>query len=329
VTSQNTLAHQANLTVILPYLNELLTIGGTVAEFAACFPESPILLVDNGSSDGSSLAAKQALIDASFTNFRVIHVPFIGKGRALRRAFEEASTEYVVLADADLTYAASDAMKLFSLALTSGYDMVVGTRFSASEARAIPRRHPRGAYMELPGRRRFHASGNFLVNSLVSRLGSSRPEKMSDVMSGLRVIRRALYKSYPCDVDGFEVETDLTLFALSRGFSVGEEEISIRDRPSGSKSKLSTFTDGFRILRVIHRSTRNGRPLLYFGGLGFCSAVVAGTLGLYVLNDFLQDGFIEVIPSAILAASLGTLSVLAVMTGFIVDAVKFSVRAAN
>jgi len=80
---------------------------------------------------------------------------------------------------------------------------------------------------------------------------------------------------------------------------------------------------------VIHRSTRNGRPLLYFGGLGFCSAVVAGTLGLYVLNDFLQDGFIEVIPSAILAASLGTLSVLAVMTGFIVDAVKFSVRAAN
>ena len=317
------------VTVIIPYFNERLTVGTTAVDFARHFAASTILLVDNCSSDGSSFAAQQTLLEATITNFRIVHVPAQGKGRALRRAFEEATTDYVVITDADMTYSASDAIRLFEFAVSSGHDMVVGTRFGLTEGSSLAGRQSRGSYMELSGRRRFHAFGNLLINFLVSALGSSRRTQLTDVTSGLRVLRRALYKSYPCDVRGFEVETDLTLFALSRGFSLGEVEIGIRDRPDGSESKLSTFRDGLKILRVIHRATRNGRPLLYFGSLGLFSGAVAGALGAYVTSDFLEDGLVDAIPSAVLAASIGGLSVLAVMTGFIVDAVKFSVRTAN
>ena len=318
-----------SLAIIIPYLNERLTVGDTAVDFAKHFPESLILLVDNGSSDESSIVAQEALLEASFTNFRIVHVPTRGKGRALKRAFEEAEADYVIIVDADLTYAASDAVRLFVEALSSGYDMVVGARFSSAARWLFPGRPISGSFAEEPDRRPFHGLGNVLINSLVSLLSHNQRGNLADVMSGLRVVRRPLYKSYPCDVKGFEVETDLTLFALNRDFSLLEIGIQLKNRPDGSKSKLKTFTDGFRILRLIHRATRNGRPLFYFGILGLCFGTLAGAFGTYVTADFLQDGLIDAIPSAVLAASLGVLSGLAFMSGFIIDAVKSSVRDSN
>jgi hypothetical protein len=190
----------------------------------------------------------------------------------------------------------------------NGADMVVGDRLSG------------GAYAK-ENKRYFHGFGNSLVRSLVNVLFKS---DLKDIMSGYRVFSRDFVKNYPVLIDGFQLETDMTIFALDRKFVIHEEPIGYRDRPTGSVSKLNTYTDGAKVLFVIFNLFRYYRPFLYFSSASFVLFILGLYVGAPVIVEFVETHYVAKFPSAILAVALILLAALSFMCGVILDALKRS-----
>ncbi|HDD69897.1 MAG TPA: glycosyltransferase, partial [Candidatus Bathyarchaeota archaeon] len=202
------------IAVLLPCLNEEKTIKQVIKDFKNALPQAHIYVYDNGSTDNSlTLAAEAGAITKT--------IPKRGKGNAVRAMFKDIDADVYLMADADLTYSAKDAFKLIKEVL-NGYDMVVGKR----SFKAVPR---------------LHVFGNKMITGLINKLFNAN---ISDVFSGYRAFSRNFVKSYPTVATGFEIETEMTLFALDRNFSIKEVEVNYKERIEGSFSKLNTFTDG-------------------------------------------------------------------------------------
>src|SRR5207248_4195757 len=135
-------------------------------------------------------------------------------------------------------------------------DMMVGARVHREQA----------AYR--PG----HQTGNWLLTAVVTNIFG---QSFSDMLSGYRVFTRRFVKSFPVLSGGFEIETELTVHALELELPVGEMRTPYYSRPQGSASKLSTWRDGYRILRTVLRLYRAERPLPLFTGIGISLAIVA------------------------------------------------------
>lgn len=178
----------------------------------------------------------------------VINEPRAGKGNAVRRAFIEIDADIYILADADMTYPAFQAHDLITPIVNGTADMVVGDRHSAGHYAA-------------ENKRAFHGFGNCLVRDLVNKLFGA---KLADIMSGYRAFNRRFVKNYPILVEGFEIETDMTLHALDKRFRILEVPVEYRDRPEGSFSKLNTFRDGMRVINTITTVLRYYRPLAFW-----------------------------------------------------------------
>jgi glycosyltransferase involved in cell wall biosynthesis len=228
-----------------------------------------------------------------------------GKGNAVRRAFLDVDADIYVLADADLTYPAERVQDVIRPIQENRADMVVGDRLSG------------GHYLK-ENKRPFHNFGNELVRNMVNWLFRAR---LADIMSGYRAFSRNFVVNYPILVEGFQLETDMTLHALDKRFRIVEIPIEYLDRPAGSHSKLNTFRDGARVLFTITQILRFYRPLFFFG----CVSAFACALGLAaavpVLLDWLRYKYIYHVPLAILAASLEMVSVITFGVGLILDSV--------
>ena len=211
--------------VLLPCLNEEATIGSVVGQFQTALPEASIYVCDNGSEDGTAAAARRAGAEVIVEEGR-------GKGRAVRRLFQEVDADVYLIADGDGTYHAASAERLISTLAGRYLDMVVAVRRSTEP----------GAYT--PIRR--------LGNRLFSLLARWRCHRaVRDLLSGYRAFSRRYVDAFPARSDGFEVETEMTLFAASAGMAWDEIECPYFARPPGSRSKLHAFRDGFRILRTL------------------------------------------------------------------------------
>ena len=293
-----------SIAIILPAYNEELTIAGTIQSFVTELPSATIIVVDNNSKDSTSKIAKQTFKELNIDG-RVIHESRQGKGNAVRRAFLEVNADIYVMSDADMTYPADRVRDLMEPIIEGRADMVVGDR------------HSSGHYAS-ENKRALHGFGNRLVRNLVNRLFKS---KLADIMSGYRVFSRRFVKSYPILVEGFEIETDMTLHALDKRFRIIEIPVEYRDRPDGSVSKLNTLSDGTKVMFTIARILRYYRPLAFFGG----GALMVGLLGLLaalpVFNDWVRDQFIHHVPLAILATGLEIVAVLMLAIGLILDAI--------
>jgi len=215
----------------------------------------------------------------------------------------DIDSDIYILADADLTYPANEALNLLDPIFKNEADMVVGDRRSA------------GHYAN-ENKRPFHGSGNFLVCSLVNLLFNSN---LSDIMSGYRVFNRRFVKGYPILVEGFEIETDMTLHALDKRYRLIELPVSYKDRPSGSFSKLNTFRDGMRVLATIFNIMRYYRPLIFFGTAGIFSILLSVIAGLPVASDWIQHQYIYHVPLAILATGLSIVGFVLFAIGLILD----------
>ena len=211
--------------ILLPCLNEEATIGSVVGQFQTALPEASIYVCDNGSEDGTAEAARRAGAEVIVEEGR-------GKGRAVRRLFQEVDADVYLIADGDGTYHAASAERLVSTLAGRYLDMVVAVRRSTEP----------GAYT--PIRR--------LGNRLFSLLARWRCHRaVRDLLSGYRAFSRRYVDAFPARSDGFEVETEMTLFAASAGMAWDEIECPYFARPPGSRSKLHAFRDGFRILRTL------------------------------------------------------------------------------
>ena len=295
-----------HVALILPAFNEELTISETMEDFHRALPEASIWVVNNRSTDATYEIAVATLKKLACRG-GVLDEMRKGKGNAIRCAFTQVEADIYVMVDADLTYSAADVTKLLVPVLSGEADMVVGDR------------HAQGHYA-VENKRAFHGFGNRLMRDLVNRLFRAQ---LSDILSGYRVFSRRFVKTYPILVEGFEIETDITLHALDKRFSIQEIPVGYRDRPQGSISKLNTLSDGVRVLKTLMNIFRYYRPLAFFGSLAFAFLLLGLVLGFPVLKEWALTRYISHIPMAILASGVEIIAMVLASIGLILDSIQY------
>ena len=284
------------IAVLVPCYNEAATIAKVVADFRAALPGAGIHVYDNNSTDGTAALAEAA-------GAIVRRETRQGKGNVVRRMFADIDADIYVLVDGDDTYSAESAPGLVAELCAGPFDMVNGARAADS------------AHAYRPG----HAFGNRLMTSLVRFIFGAGTR---DMLSGYKVFSRRFVKSFPASSAGFEIETELVVHALETRMPVSEQDTPYRERPEGSVSKLRTFRDGWRILRLIGMLVKNERPLAFFSAVALVLAVVSVGLGTSVLIEFLHTGLVPRLPTAVLALGVMLAALLAFACGVILDAIS-------
>jgi glycosyltransferase involved in cell wall biosynthesis len=266
-----------------------------VKGFRSSLPGATVFVYDNNSSDRTrAIAAKAGAVVRSERQQ--------GKGHVVRRMFADIDADIYVMADGDLTYDPAAAPEMASLLLAEQLDMVVGTR-----------RHE-----EADSERRGHVLGNRLFTGLLAGLFG---RSFNDIFSGYRVFSRRFVKSFPVLSSGFEIETEMSVHALELRMPVGEVETRYLARPEGSESKLSTFGDGWRILKTIGTLYRVERPTLFYGTIGGLLLAAALLLSIPLVTTYLHTGLVPRVPTAILVTGVSIVAVLCFFTGLILDTV--------
>jgi glycosyltransferase involved in cell wall biosynthesis len=288
-------AAEYQIAVLVPCFNEERAIAQVVAAFRAALPEAVVHVYDNNSTDGTAAAAREA-------GAVVRREPHQGKGYVVRRMFNDVEADIYILVDGDATYDAPSAPAMVAKLLDERLDMVVGARVDREEA----------AY------RRGHRAGNWLLTRFITHIFG---RSFTDILSGYRVFSRRFVKSFPILSGGFEIETEITIHALELELPVGEVSTPYYSRPSGSASKLSTWSDGLRILWTVFKLYRAERPLPLFGSLGIGLAIISVGLAIPILITYLQEGLVPRLPTAVLSMGLMLLAFLSIACGLILDTV--------
>ena len=288
------------IAVLVPCYNEAQTVANVIVAFRESLPASVIYVYDNNSSDETKAVARQAgAVVRTETNQ--------GKGHVVRRMFSDLEADAYVLVDGDNTYDASAARAMVDLLLQEKLDMVVARRIDTSEAAYRPR----------------HRLGNSILTGTVGRLFGRHS---NDVLSGYRVLSRRFVKSFPVFTRGFEIETEMTVHALTLQMPIQEVDTWYRERPAGSTSKLRTYRDGIRILSTIFHLFREERPLLFFSLISGLFALVSLGLAYPVIMEFVETGLVRRFPTAILSTGLAILAALSLASAFILDTVTHGRR---
>jgi glycosyltransferase involved in cell wall biosynthesis len=281
--------------VLVPCYNEEVAIGDTVRGMKAVLPEATVYVYDNNSKDQTSARAREA--------GAVVYVERLqGKGNVVRRMFSDVEADVYVMTDGDATYDPVPLPGMIDLLVHENLDMVVGKRIHTAQE----------AYR--PG----HVLGNRLLTGFLAYLFGQR---FTDILSGYRVFSRRFVKSFPSLSAGFEIETELTVHALTLSMPIAEREAKYFARPEGSTSKLNTYRDGIRILSVMMGLFKNERPLAFYGIAGALLAVLSIVLAIPVVITFFETGLVPRFPTAILSASIMLLAFLALVCGLVLDTV--------
>lgn len=285
------------IAVIIPCYNEAATISRVVTDFHEALPEAQIVVGDNNSRDGTADAARQA-------GARVIAEPRQGKGNMLRTLFNTVDADCYLMVDGDATYPAANARDLCDKVLSGGCDMAIGDRLSST-------------YFTV-NRRPFHNTGNRLMRSLINWMCGSN---VQDILTGYRALSRRFVKNFPLRSQGFEVETEMTVHALEHSFKVDSVAVEYRDRPSGSESKLSTFTDGYRALKTALALFGEHRPLRLFSIIAAVLLVLSLVLVTPVLIEYFHTGLVPRFPTLIVSGFIALLAMLMWVSGLILEVI--------
>jgi len=283
----------ADVCVLLPTMNEAATVADVVEGFREAGFED-VLVVDGGSEDGTrSLAAAAGA--------RVVEQSGSGKGQAVREAVaEHIDAEYVLMADADMTYDPADADRMLEPLLSGEADHVVGNRFADMQPGAMTR---------------LNRVGNRLINRAFARIHG---EDLVDVLSGYRAFTRASFRRLYLSSDGFGIETEMAVECLKNGVRVTVVPITYRPRPDGSATNLNPIRDGGIIFLELYRKAKTSNPLFYFGSIGLLSALLGALLGGFVVYEWVVRGVGHEIVAVGSAAAV-LLGVQLVMFGVLAD----------
>jgi len=296
IHSGNTLTMPSpRIAVLIPCYNEEVAIADTVEGFRAALPTATVYVYDNNSSDQTSKRARGA-------GAIVRTEPLQGKGNVVRRMFSDIEADVYVMTDGDLTYDPKVAPKMINLLIRDNLDMVIGRR----------------VHQQAEAYRAGHVFGNKLLTGFLAQLFGRR---FTDILSGYRVFSRRFVKSFPALSAGFETETELTVHALTLSLPVAEVEAAYLARPEHSMSKLQTYRDGLRILRLMLILFKNERPVACFSIAAAALAALSVTLAIPIVITFLKTGLVPRFPTAILSASLMLLAFLSIVCGLILDTV--------
>lgn len=286
-----------SVAIIIPCFNEAAVIGAVIAECRQCLPGAVIHVFDNNSNDATAEIA-------AGLGARVMDVRLRGKGNVVRRMFADVEADVYVMVDGDSTYDLRDVSAMVRRLWLEQLDMVVGTRLPQLDTGEVYRAG--------------HQWGNRLLSGTVSVIFGS---EFHDMLSGLRVFSRRYVKSFPAGAHGFETETELTVHALELRMPYAEHPVPYRARPEGSHSKLSTYSDGLRILVTIFKLVVNERPLASFANLAGLLVLISFGLALPVVIDYMQTGLVPRMPTAVLATGVMLTGLLSLVCGAILHVV--------
>lgn len=286
---------QPRIAVLVPCYNEEAAVATVVADFRKALPGAEIYVYDNNSRDNTVAVAREAGAIVRSERRQ-------GKGHVVRRMFADVEADIYVLVDGDATYDAPSAPRMIDKLLEEHLDMVVGLRIDQSQA----------AY------RLGHRTGNRMLTGFLS---STFGHAFKDILSGYRVFSRRFVKSFPVLSDGFEIETELAVYALELSLPVAEVETPYYARPQGSFSKLNTWRDGFRIFGTMLKLYRSERPLRFFTVIGILLALAAITLAIPIVVTFIETGLVPRLPTAVLSMGLTIVAMLSVSSGLVLDTV--------
>lgn len=283
------------IAVLVPCYNEEAAVATVVANFRNALPAAEIYVYDNNSCDRTASVARDAGAIVRSERRQ-------GKGHVVRRMFADVEADIYVLVDGDATYDAPSAPRMIDKLLDEHLDMVVGLRIDQSQA----------AY------RLGHRTGNRMLTEF---LAWTFGRDFQDILSGYRVFSRRFVKSFPVLSDGFEIETELAVYALELSLPVAELETPYYVRPEGSFSKLNTWRDGFRILGTMLKLYRAEKPLRFFGAIGILLAVVSVLLAIPIVITFIETGLVPRLPTAVLSMGLMIMAMLSISSGLVLDTV--------
>lgn len=184
-------------------------------------------------------------------------------------------------------------------------DMVIGDRLSSTY------------FTE--NKRPFHNIGNVLVRKLINVLFKAQ---VKDIMTGARGFTREFIKSFPVTSKGFEIETEMTIFALDNNFKIVEVPIDYRDRPEGSESKLNTYSDGYKVLMTIGTLFRDTKPYLFFSMISLVLLIISGVFFTPILMNYFETGMVEKYPTLIVITALWVIAIISFFSGVILQVLK-------
>ena len=285
-----------SVAVLIPCYNEEVTIGKVIDDFIMSVPQAAIYVYDNNSTDRTAEIARDH-------GAIVVNEPRQGKGHVIRQMLRDIDADYYLMVDGDDTYPAEAAPALLAPLARDEADMVVGDRIS------------NGAYAK-ENERAMHGFGNNLVRWLIKMLYGY---EFDDVMTGYRAFTKVFAKTLPITTNGFELETELSIHAVDKGWRIVDVPVEYRDRPEGSESKLSTVRDGYRVLKCIMSLFKDYRPMALFGWIALLFIVIGLILGIPVVAEFYHTGIVERFPTFVTAIAFIAAGMLSFSSGLILD----------
>lgn len=284
--------------ILIPCYNESKTIGKVVSDFKKVMPHADIYVYDNNSTDGTDEIAKNA---GAIVRYEYQQ----GKGNVVKSMFREITADCYIMVDGDDTYPAETATEIEKLILNGEADMVIGDRLSST-------------YFE-ENDRLFHNTGNRVVRKFINMFFSC---DLNDIMTGMRGFSYNFVKSFPISSKEFEIETEMSVFALINNFKIKEIPVEYRDRIEGSESKLNTYSDGLKVLRMIFSLIRDEKPLFYFTTITLILLIIAGIYFFPILFKYFSTGYVLKIPTLIMISTVVIVATIIFFTGVILHVLK-------
>lgn len=285
------------IAVLIPCYNESVTIEKVVKDYKTALPEADVYVYDNNSTDHTDEIARAAGAIVKY-EYRQ------GKGNVIRSMFRDIEADCYIMIDGDDTYPAEHARIMAELVLKKGVDMVIGDRLSSTY------------FME--NKRPFHNAGNRMVRFFINKLFDNN---VRDIMTGYRAFSRQFVKSFPVLSKGFEIETEMTIHSVDKNFLLEEIPVKYRDRPSGSVSKLNTFSDGMKVLSTIATLFREYRPFAFFTSVAVVLEVIALTFFIPILLEYFKTGLVLRFPTLIVSGVIALIGILLWVCGMILEVI--------
>ncbi|WP_298523615.1 glycosyltransferase family 2 protein [uncultured Methanobrevibacter sp.] len=284
--------------ILIPCYNEEKTIKKVVDDFKRVMPHAEVYVYDNNSTDSSNALAKEAgaIVRQEYNQ---------GKGNVIKSMFRQIDANCYIMVDADDTYPAEAALEFEKIVLNGQADMVIGDRLSSTY------------FTE--NDRMFHNTGNKLVRRLINLFFKS---DLKDIMTGMRAFSYNFVKSFPISSKNFEIETEMTVFALMNNFKIMEIPIDYKNRMEGSESKLNTYKDGYEVISMIFALVRDEKPLLFFSLISFILLIIAGIYFFPILFKFFSTGYVLKIPTLIAISTVVIIATIIFFTGVILHVLK-------
>ena len=268
------------VTIVVPAFNEGDSIGQLVTELRATAPWHEVLVVDDGSTDGTGKAAQDA-------GARVVRHPYNkGNGAAVKTAIRAATSDWIAIIDADGQHPPADAQRLTDR--LGEYDLVIGARHPLTQA-------TRGRSM-----------GNAILNRLASYLAE---REIPDLTCGFRAARReCLLEFIHLLPNGFSTPTTTTLAFIKAGYNVAFEPIAARSRVGTSKIRFAS--DGAKFLLILLKVITIFSPLRIFAPVSLVSFALGAAYGAwnFIYHGRIPNGAVVLLLFSILIMLVGLVS---------------------